>query len=470
MIYRHKYKPRHYIPFLTKSKLNLYKNSFLRGIYLIRRRQIKRKGYFKYVIRRANNIKWIINRRKFSPINKSQLTYNNPYPNNIGYGRPTRFKQRYRENFYKKQQFRIFYGKFNEKKLRRLIKNHKITVAAQTSRFFSLIESRLDVIFFRRRLIPTIYSCHQFIHHFGLEVNSKLENCPQTSIDIGDIVTIPSLFWKSIIKFYFARIYWRRWGIFIRGRRLIKKFKKFMLIFQPFNQSIKLLPSFKCDPIIKSLINNSASFKKDFNFYVILLITYKKFNLEYKNKFIQKILRNNKYYKWDKRVDQIKINKLQIYQQLQLTASLRKNLLPRIFRFIKQTSSKGLAQTEQFANRYNLEFQERKIDIIKNDNKKEKKKTAAYEKKQNTFFQYNIRIINRRKIFFRIKTNYSKRIARNKRIIRKKNLHFFIPKYIQRDFRTLSIIKVETQKESIIYYPFRISLNKLYSFYRSKGF
>jgi len=122
------------------------------------------------------------------------LTYNNPYPNNIGYGRPTRFKQRYRENFYKKQQFRIFYGKFNEKKLRRLIKNHKITVAAQTSRFFSLIESRLDVIFFRRRLIPTIYSCHQFIHHFGLEVNNKLENCPQTSINIGDIVTIPPLF------------------------------------------------------------------------------------------------------------------------------------------------------------------------------------------------------------------------------------------------------------------------------------
>jgi len=57
MIYQHKYKPRHYIPFITKSKLNLYKNSFLRGIYLIRRRQIKRKGYFKYAIRRATNIK-----------------------------------------------------------------------------------------------------------------------------------------------------------------------------------------------------------------------------------------------------------------------------------------------------------------------------------------------------------------------------------------------------------------------------
>jgi hypothetical protein len=57
MIYQHKYKPRHYIPFVTKTKLNLYKNSFLRGIYNIRRRKIKRIGFFKYSVRRATNIK-----------------------------------------------------------------------------------------------------------------------------------------------------------------------------------------------------------------------------------------------------------------------------------------------------------------------------------------------------------------------------------------------------------------------------
>ena len=57
MIYQHKYKPRHYIPFVTKTKLNLYKNSFLRGIFNIRRRKIKRIGFFKYSVRRATNIK-----------------------------------------------------------------------------------------------------------------------------------------------------------------------------------------------------------------------------------------------------------------------------------------------------------------------------------------------------------------------------------------------------------------------------
>lgn len=470
MIYQHKYKPRHYIPFVTKTKLNLYKNSFLRGIFNIRRRKIKRIGFFKYSVRRATNIKWIASRRKFNPLNKSNLHYTNPYPNNIGYGRPVSFKRRYRENFYKKQQFRLFYGKFNEKTLRILIKNHKRTASAQTSRFFARIESRIDVIFFRRRLRPTIYSCHQFIHHFGLEVNNILENCPQLQINIGDIITVPVAFWKFIFNLYFNRIYWRRWGIFIRGRRLIKKFKKFILIFQPFSQSIKLSLRPNLNKISNYVENNNRFSKKKFDFYVLLLLAHKNFNLKYKKNFIKKKVDNVEFNDWRKKINYIKINKLKIYQQLLLTASLRKNYLPRIFRFLKQKSFKGLAQSELFDNNYDFTFQQKKAEIAKRDNEKEKKKKAAHEKKQNTFFHYSITIINRRKAFFRLKTNYLKRIARNKRIIRKKNLHFFIPKYRQRDYRTLSIIKVETQKESIIYYPFRLSLNKLYSFYRSKGF
>ena len=470
MIYQHKYKPRHYIPFVTKTKLNLYKNSFLRGIYNIRRRKIKRIGFFKYSVRRATNIKWIAIRRKFNPLNKSSLHYTNPYPNNIGYGRPIFFKRRYRENFYKKQQFRLFYGKFNEKTLRILIKNHKRTVSARTSIFFARIESRIDVIFFRRRLRPTIYSCHQFIHHFGLEINNKLENCPQLQVNIGDIVTVPLTFWKFIFNLYFNRIYWRRWGMFIRGRRLIKKFKKFIFIFQPFGQSIKLSSKSNLDYIPNYLEKFNVFSKKEFDFYVILLLTHKDFNLQYKYTSIKKKLDNIELTDWIEKVYRIKINKLKIYQQLSLTASLRKNFLPRVFRFLKQNSSQGLAQRKQFSNNYDFTIQQKKAEIARRDNEKEKKKKAANEKKQNTFFQYNITIINRRKAFFRLKTNYLKRIARNKRIIRKKNLHFFIPKYRQRDYRTLSIIKVETQKESIIYYPFRLSLNKLYSFYRSKGF
>ena len=458
MIYKHKYKPRHYIPFIIKSKLTINKNSFLRWIYSILRRKIKPNGYFKYNRRRATNIKWRANRRKFNPANKSHLHFNNPYPNNRGYGRPIIFKRRYRENFYKKQQFRLFYGKFNEKSLRILIKNHKIKVSSQTSIFFVGIESRLDVIFFRRRIRPTIYSCHQFIHHFGLEVNNKLETCPQLQIKVGDLLTIPSTFWKSRFILYFARIYWRRWGIFIRGRRLIKKFKKFIFIFQPFNNNIHK-PSQPSKTLIKS-----------FDYYKKLFITYKKFNIQYKYSIKKENVVNSELYQWNKKITEIKINKLEIYQQLKLTTSLRKNFLPRIFRFIDQISVKGLAQNEQFQNKSDFNFQQKKIERLKIDTEKEKEEKANFEKKQNIFFHYKIAIIYRRKSFFRFKIKYLKKFTRKQRRIRKKNLHFFIPKYIQRDYRTLSILKVETQKESIIYFPFQLYLNKIYSFYRSKGF
>jgi ribosomal protein S4 len=127
-------------------------------------------------------------------VTKIAFNYTGLRSGNTTYGRPSIFKRRYRDNFYKKQQYRLFYGKITEETLRRIIKNHKIVAKSQTSRFFSLLESRLDMIFFRIRLLPTIYSCHQFIHHFGLELNNKKEISPQMQVKIGDIITISPVF------------------------------------------------------------------------------------------------------------------------------------------------------------------------------------------------------------------------------------------------------------------------------------
>ena len=54
--------------------------------------------------------------------------------------------------------------------------------------------------------------------------------------------------------------------------------------------------------------------------------------------------------------------------------------------------------------------------------------------------------------------------------IRRKSIHFFIPSHLQIDFRTLRAIKMQSPKLEDIYYSFRISLPKIYSFYRSQGF
>ena len=63
-----------------------------------------------------------------------------------------------------------------------------------------------------------------------------------------------------------------------------------------------------------------------------------------------------------------------------------------------------------------------------------------------------------------------KKAVNNKKRVRMKGVHFYIPSYLQRDFRTLRAIKVQSPSEDEVFYPFRISLAKRYSFYKSKGF
>jgi hypothetical protein len=63
-----------------------------------------------------------------------------------------------------------------------------------------------------------------------------------------------------------------------------------------------------------------------------------------------------------------------------------------------------------------------------------------------------------------------KKKIRGKKYRRRKSVHFFIPSYLQIDFRTLRAVKRQSPSREDIHYSFRISLPKLYSFYRSQGF
>jgi len=68
---------------------------------------------------------------------------------------------------------------------------------------------------------------------------------------------------------------------------------------------------------------------------------------------------------------------------------------------------------------------------------------------------------------------YKKRAKKSKRlqsVPRLKDVHFYIPTHLQIDFCTLRVIKLKAPLLEETYYPFRISLPKVYSFYRTKGF
>jgi len=105
--------------------------------------------------------------------------------------------------------------------------------------FFVAIENRLDMVFFRLRLLPTIYSCHQLIHHHGLAVNSKYKYAPNYIVQPGDILSIPqrNIFYALQTSLVY-RLQQRQFAKSILKRRMFTLLKKKAhLLFQTYKDS-----------------------------------------------------------------------------------------------------------------------------------------------------------------------------------------------------------------------------------------
>jgi ribosomal protein S4 len=77
-------------------------------------------------------------------------------------------------------------------KMRALYRTHLMDTLKRNKSFFNALECRADMFFFRLRFLPTIYSCHQYVHHHGLVINSTgLEKSPNALIKVGDVISIP---------------------------------------------------------------------------------------------------------------------------------------------------------------------------------------------------------------------------------------------------------------------------------------
>ena len=318
----------------------------------------------------------------------------------------------------------------------------------QTNSFFTVLESRIDRIFFRIRLLPTIFACHQFIHYNGLEINNKLEKSPRKEVKIGDIITVPSSAWIAFYWHVYYRIYYRRWGRYIFKRRIIKKIKKklyFNFQIKPNHFRKKVLYYFKKNSLYKS------------KFY-----TNKIFNL--KSFFFDYILKNNNV----KVIESENVNIIIVKNYINFMKKLTDMILCLKKKLDsiedKRYKKKELIKMEKLnqlfikINQYKkLYFNSYFFSIWK------QKKTIRYMSNQQ-FFKKN------QKSLIRLFWKKVKKQKRNKTVIRLKPVHFFIPKYLQIDFRTLSAIKMKSPQYSDIHYPFQISLSKTYSFYKNQGF
>lgn len=501
------YKPRYKVAFQSKSKIWPYKSSRLRRFFNIRGRKLVRRGYFKRYVVVFNNMKWTVARRYIRPAMR----------------RRNALRRRFRDSFYNKQQLRLFHGKFKEQAFRKFFKRYLISTVDRNRSFFAALERRVDIFFFRMRLLPTIFACHQYIHHYGILINRKVEHSPNALLSAGSIVSIQKEHWKPLFWYLYDRLYYRvygkeistkrkytllkkktwwirkrirkyRWLFELRKKQLalniltLKRQKRFLSFFIVFLNKILNLST-----IVDNKKQNNTAFSAKYErvsfFLQKTLIKMKKLFIAYNLIFsIQR--KSSRLYK--KRLRKVfnlypfKLRKLYskiiyftgsiliVYFQLYSCFTQLKLEELRFYSFLLPgfKGNRNKNEIKDFVNK------EQKLLILRFALLK-KKITKYYsfflrktlrKHKLRSFYKYVPRLnrsIPKSNVltYFLVNRRYKKmRRLRNPRL---KSVHWAIPRYMQVDFRTLRAVLLYPPVSSEIHHSFKCSLSKISAFYKS---
>jgi ribosomal protein S4 len=405
------YKPRYTLPYLAKSKVWPTKNSRLRRFISLRGRRLQRGGLFRRYVLVLKTIKWSEARRQIRPVRR-RTGYGIAGGGRTAFGRPR--KRRYRDSFYTKQQIRVFHGKRSEEAFRSLAQANRTGVSprtgSRTRSFAASLGSRLDRLLFRRRIRPTIYSCHQFIRHVGVSVNGVLTYAPQSTLRVGDTISVrPAVGsvgnkirlerWRTLYWDLFVRLYYRRWGLFILRRRTLSQLRAKVRLF-----SRPTAPRFPLTLASTVTIGRSQQRPISFsNFQTIVarLSTTKSFTPDGLKQFR---------------------HLLKVWLALRLRASIFPRL--RSVSFFSGPSASTFSQYVRPSRRKNL---------------------------------------RRFRITRRIK------VERRRKLIRLQAIHILFPSYLQIDLRTLRATKISEPTNDELFFPFLGSVAQVQAFYRSRG-
>lgn len=501
------YKPRYKVAFQAKSKIWPYKSSRLRRFFNIRGKKIVRRGFFKRHIVVFNNMKWTIARRYIRPAMRRRKAA----------------KRRYRDAFYNKQQLRIFHGKLKENSLRKFFRRHLLLTVNRNQSFFAALERRVDIVFFRMRLLPTIFACHQYIHHYGILVNNRYEYSPNALVSVGDVISIKKVHWKALFWYMHDRIFYRAYGIGISRKRKYTLIKKktwwlrrrirqykwfFKLRYQRVLLNILILKKkLQFANIYKNFLYKVTDFVKEnenlysvFDKQVKIALTLKKFHRIYlsymsllkvqfkaRRMFRKKINKMVKKFKYRKRYRIRKTNFSKIVF----------NSLGLLFNIYIRYSTLHLSfQLEEYNFYSNLLLTLKKddfvlslVDLIKKrsdlliiNHVLLRKKIINYysmyirrsirKYRLRRYYKYNPRFkkysaVGNILTYFLVNRRYKK--AKKRRIARLKRVHWAIPSYIHLDFRTMRGVFLYAPRPEEVHYSFKCSLTKISSFYKALG-
>ncbi|WP_019959603.1 30S ribosomal protein S4 [Woodsholea maritima] len=89
-----------------------------------------------------------------------------------------------------KQKLKGYYGNITEKQFRRIYDEASRRKGNTAENLIGLLESRLDAIVYRAKLVPTVFAARQFINHGHVKVNGVRTNIPSYRIKPGDVIEV----------------------------------------------------------------------------------------------------------------------------------------------------------------------------------------------------------------------------------------------------------------------------------------
>ena len=489
------YKPRYKICYQTKNKVWIYKNSRLRNFYNIRNKiALEKRSWKVNNTLVTKNMKWTVARRLMVPYVKTR----------------TYFSYNYKNTFYLKQQLKHFYGKLKEHHLRTIFKSTwNKEQSFRKDIFVSSLEQRLDMVVFRMRLLPTIFSCHQFIDHQGVLVNNQLVSIPGYKVKLGDIVSLKKNVWSIFYERILYKLERRYFGnsiLSFRKQYLLNKME-YLVMLKYHHFYIKILKQVFYNKnyytVLRRHLQNQQQILNSFEtkdseliklaeknkefFQVLNLILYKKIYFQIKKitlKNLRKLANNqldDEYYK---------------NFNLILTKNYNTSKLCNLFSFIlyqqfwnwhiqktiiEIKNSKDLNKNQKI--KLILWLNNEKVNRINNE-------FIEYNKKQNfllKIFRFSVKQIYNKFLNLRYNSIINNNHINNKTILnliiklrnqkkrqkffanRSFKHHWYTPSYLEVDYKTLRAAFIYHPKANEVYYGFPCSFDKIISFYKERA-
>lgn len=89
-----------------------------------------------------------------------------------------------------KQILKGYYANISEKKFRKYYKEADRRKGDTTEIFTSILESRLDSVIYRMKIVPTMFAARQFVSHKHIMVNGKYVNIASYMVKPGDVIKL----------------------------------------------------------------------------------------------------------------------------------------------------------------------------------------------------------------------------------------------------------------------------------------